>query len=94
MVSPYPLILEIFWQTRYMPSMALNNNKNKRLVGLFFLGGLLLNYPLLSLFNFKKSFYGIPLLYLYIFLIWFVLVFLIGFATRPTAISKIPKAAD
>lgn len=62
--------------------MALNNNKNKRLVGLFLLGGLLLNYPLLSLFNIKKSFCTIPLLYLYIFSIWFVLVFLIGIATR------------
>ena len=62
--------------------MAQNNNKNKRLVSLFFLGLLLLNYPILSLFNVRSSVLGIPLLCLYIFSIWSVLILLIGITTH------------
>jgi len=62
--------------------MAQNNNKNKRLISLFFLGLLLLNYPILSLFNVRTSVLGIPLLSLYIFSIWSALILLIGIATH------------
>lgn len=62
--------------------MAQNNNKNKRLISLFFLGLLLLNYPILSLFNVRTSILGIPLLCLYIFSIWFALILLISIITR------------
>ena len=62
--------------------MAQNNNKNKRLISLFFLGLLLLNYPILSLFNVRTSILGIPLLCLYIFSIWSALILLIGITTR------------
>ena len=41
--------------------------KNKRLVGLFLLGCLLFNYPLLSLFNLETMILGIPLLFFYIY---------------------------
>jgi len=64
--------------------MSLSSHKNKRLVSLFFLGGLLLNYPILSLFNLKRTIGGIPLLYMYIFSIWFILVFCISLVTRQT----------
>jgi hypothetical protein len=64
--------------------MAQNNNKNKRLISLFFLGSLLLNYPILSLFNVKTLVFGIPLLCLYIFSVWLALILLISIATgRP-----------
>ena len=62
--------------------MAQNNNKNKRLISLFFLGSLLLNYPLLSLFNIKTVILGIPLLCLYIFSVWSALILLISIVTR------------
>jgi hypothetical protein len=67
-----------------LKNMSLSNHKNKRLVGLFFLGGLLLNYPILSLFNLKRTIWGIPLLYMYIFSIWLILVFCISLVTRQT----------
>jgi hypothetical protein len=63
--------------------MPENNNKNKRLISLFFLGCLLLNYPLLSLFNLKTVIMGLPLLCLYIFSVWSALILLISIATRP-----------
>ena len=62
--------------------MAQNNNKNKRLISLFFLGILLLNYPILSLFNVKTFVMGIPLLCLYIFSVWSALILLISITTR------------
>ena len=62
--------------------MAQNNNKNKRLISLFFLGFLLLNYPILSLFNVKTLVLGIPLLCLYLFSVWSALILLISIATR------------
>ena len=42
----------------------------QRLVAIFLLGCILLNYPLLFLFNRGSALSGIPLLYAYIFLAW------------------------
>jgi len=70
--------------------MVQNNNKNKRLISLFFLGFLMLNYPILSLFNVRTFVLGIPLLCLYIFSVWFALVLLISITTyRPR--ETLPK---
>ncbi len=55
---------------------------NWRLVSLFLLGLLLLNYPLLSLFDAPSIIFGIPLLYGYIFLVWALLIVLAGLAAR------------
>lgn len=46
----------------------------QRLVALFFVGLLLLNYPVLSLFDRPVELFGIPLLFLYIFCIWACLI--------------------
>ncbi len=64
--------------------------KNKRLVGLFLLGCVFFNYPLLSLFNLKTSIFGIPLLIVYIFLAWVFLILMAAMATitREQAPSK------
>ena len=62
--------------------MAQNNNKNKRLISLFFLGLLMLNYPILSLFNVNTPVLGIPLLCLYLFSVWIALILLISIITR------------
>ena len=50
----------------------------QRLVALFFVGLLLLNYPVLSLFDRAVDVFGIPLLFLYIFVIWGCLIGLVA----------------
>jgi hypothetical protein len=51
--------------------------KVQRLVAVFLLGLLLLNYPLLPLFNGRGSLFGIPALYAYIFAAWGLLIALL-----------------
>jgi hypothetical protein len=48
--------------------------KGPRLVALFLLGFLLLNYPLLHLFSGPGELLGVPLLYAYIFVVWALLI--------------------
>lgn len=48
--------------------------KGPRLVALFLLGFLLLNYPLLHLFTGPRVILGIPLLYAYIFAVWALII--------------------
>jgi len=48
--------------------------KGQRLVALFLLGSLLLNYPLLDLFAGGSTVLGIPVLYAFIFTVWAVLI--------------------
>ena len=55
--------------------------KNRRLVSLFLLGCLLFNFPLLTIFDLPIMVLGIPLLYLYIFCAWALLIFLVGLLT-------------
>jgi hypothetical protein len=50
----------------------------QRLVAVFLLGGLLLNYPILFLFDRHDEVFGIPLLYFYIFCVWTALIVLMG----------------
>ena len=54
--------------------MPHNTDKNKRLVSLFLLGAILFNYPLLSIFNHKSYVLGFPILYLYIFSLWLLMI--------------------
>jgi len=58
------------------------DRKNKRLVGLFLLGCVLFNYPLLSLFNLKTMIFGVPLLFFYVFTGWTVLILLAAITTK------------
>jgi hypothetical protein len=57
-------------------SMTPDNRKSKRLVALFLFGFVLLNYPILSLLNLDITVFAIPLVYIYIFGIWSLLIFL------------------
>jgi hypothetical protein len=50
----------------------------QQLVGVFLLGMLLFNYPLLALFNRAASAFGIPPLYAYIFLSWALVIALLA----------------
>lgn len=49
------------------------------LVGLF---GVLLNFPLLAVFDHDGRAFGVPVLYLYVLLTWLLLVALTGWLTR------------
>jgi hypothetical protein len=64
--------------------MTLDSAISRRLFGLFLLGVILFNYPILSIFNQEKFWFGIPMLYLYMFTAWLVLILLIWFVTRVT----------
>ncbi|HKA43386.1 MAG TPA: hypothetical protein VKF40_15505 [Burkholderiales bacterium] len=54
------------------------NIKGPRLVALFLLGLLLLNYPLLDLFERPGEVFGIPLLFAYVFSVWALLIALMA----------------
>jgi hypothetical protein len=46
----------------------------QRLVAIFLIGVLLVNYPLLSLFSVDGMLWGIPVLYIYIFTCWLLII--------------------
>ena len=52
--------------------------KTQRLAALFALGAVLFNYPLLALYNRAVMVAGVPLLYLYVFLAWALLITLLA----------------
>ena len=58
--------------------MAKPSRKGPRLVGLFLLGCLLFNFPLLALFNVRGTILGIPVLYAYLFAAWALLIALMA----------------
>jgi len=49
-----------------------------RLVALFLLGAVLLNYPVLFLFDRSVDVFGMPLLYVYVFTTWAALIALMA----------------
>jgi hypothetical protein len=58
--------------------MTKSSRKGPRLVGLFLLGCLLFNYPMLALFNVRGTVLGIPLLYSDLFFAWTLLITLVA----------------
>ncbi len=56
--------------------MSKSGRKRERLVGLFLLGCLLFNYPMLALFNVRATLLGVPVLYAYLFGAWALLILL------------------
>ncbi len=52
--------------------------KGQRLIALFFVGMLLFNYPILTLFSNDGRIWGIPILYIYVFTSWTILIGLIA----------------
>ena len=61
--------------------MTRESKLNKRLVALFLLGCVLFNYPILSLFNLEIPIFGWPMLLVYIFGNWCLLIGLTALAT-------------
>ena len=50
------------------------DRRGQRLAAVFAFGALVLNYPIVSLVSFESTVFGIPVLYLYLFFIWAVLI--------------------
>ena len=69
--------------------MTPDSVKSRRLVGLFLLGFVLFNYPIFSLFSIETELLGIPILYLYCFSAWLLVIVLIRYVTRRR--QQLPK---
>jgi hypothetical protein len=72
-----------------MPS---GSPRNRRLSALFWLGLILFNYPLLSLFDVPKTLLGIPLLYAYLFGVWLLLILFLALTARCRPTLPLPDA--
>ena len=64
--------------------------KIQRLLVLFALGCLVFNYPLLALFSKTALWYGIPVLYLYLFILWLLFIVCIAVVTER---KKLPRTS-
>ena len=74
--------------------MTRDKINGRRLVGLFLLGMLLFNFPLLHLFNRPVLVLGIPLLYLYLFVAWSLIIFLILTISRAKPDTPFPDHSE
>lgn len=54
----------------------------QRLVAIFFAGAMLLNFPLLALFDRPIEVFGLPLLHLYLFVVWAGLVIAVAWVAE------------
>jgi len=64
--------------------MLKSSRKGQRLAGVFLLGCLLFNYPMIVLFNVRATFLGVPVLYAYLFAAWALLIALVAFVVERT----------
>jgi len=64
--------------------MPKSSRKAPRLVGLFLLGCLLFNYPMLAVMNARATVSGVPVLYAYLFAAWALIIVLVAFVMERT----------
>ena len=62
--------------------MTSKNRKVMKLVGVFFLGCVFFNYPILSLFNINAFLMGLPLFYICLFSGWAIIILFILIITE------------
>ncbi|HEX5804412.1 MAG TPA: hypothetical protein VFY24_15450 [Azospira sp.] len=62
--------------------MQRSSLSGQRLVLIFMIGCFLFNYPLLSLFDRARTLFGMPLVFLYLFAIWAVLIGLMAWVVE------------
>ena len=76
--------------------MIANHLLGERLVALFLLAVLLLNPPLLLIFDSTNSVAQVPTLYLYLFVVWAFLISLLAIVTEftPDAIDDEPSTDE
>jgi hypothetical membrane protein len=55
----------------------MSNDKNSKLIGIFLLFTLLLNFPIIGIFSKDGELFNIPSLYFYLFATWALLIFLL-----------------
>lgn len=60
--------------------IAKRSSRGQRLIGVFLLGIVLFNFPILALFNVVNTVFGVPVLYAYLFLAWALLILLMYLA--------------
>ena len=56
--------------------------RGQRMIALCMLGCVLFNFPILALFNVGGSFFGVPVLYAYIFAAWSLLTACLAFVVE------------
>jgi hypothetical protein len=74
--------------------MTYDNEKSRRLVGLFLFVAVLYNYPIISLFNIPTRISGIPVLYVYIFFVWMLSIILVVIINRYPQNNKSKSIKD
>lgn len=62
--------------------------RGERLSGLLILGLAVLNFPLLSIFSLHAFFCGIPVLYVYLFSVWALIIGAVAFVLRRSSESR------
>ena len=62
--------------------MQAQSRRRELLIALFVLAVLLLTPPLLIVFNQATRLFGVPMLYLYLFVVWTVLIALVALAVE------------
>ena len=70
--------------------MTRDKINGRRLVGLFLLGTMLFNFPLLHLFNRPVLVLGIPVFYLFLFCAWSLIIFLMLMVSRSKPDTPFP----
>jgi hypothetical protein len=57
-------------------------SRGQRMIALCMLGCVLFNFPILALFNVRGAFFGVPVLYAYIFIAWAMLIALMAWVAE------------
>ena len=58
------------------------DGRGQRMIALCMLGCVLFNFPILALFNVRATWFGIPVLYAYIFIAWAMLIALMAWVAE------------
>ncbi|MDA8141732.1 MAG: hypothetical protein M0036_24065 [Desulfobacteraceae bacterium] len=67
--------------------MTFERMMRRRLIALFLFSVVLFSYPIMSLFNQEILVFGFPLLYVYLFLLWTVLIVAIALISRAQSVK-------
>ncbi len=62
--------------------MSVSKRQGERLIGLLLIGLIAINYPILALFSKTVLWFGIPALYLYLFVFWALFIGLAAAAMK------------
>ena len=60
----------------------MSDDKSAKLIILFVAAVVMLNFPLLGIFDRRQLQYGLPMMYCYLFAVWALLVLLVGLAVQ------------